>query len=111
MLIVDLFDQYLFTKQSQKLSQVVHEYKQLWVVVQKTDENGSIVSSAGCSCMAGYFETCNHIIAIMYKIEYAHTKGWCNLVFTEALGRWNRKEVEAKRITDLLVTKKLGSRQ
>ena len=52
-------------------------------------------------------------IATLYKIEYAHTKGWCNLACTETACQWNkgtRKEVETKHITDLFVRKKLGSK-
>ena len=64
-------------------SQAVHEYKQLCIVVKKIDESGSNILSAWCSCMAGSFETCNHVIATLYKIEYAHRKGLCNLACTE----------------------------
>ena len=52
-------------------------------------------------------------MATLYKIELAHTKGWCNLACTETACQWNkgtRKEVEPKPITDLFVRKKLGSK-
>ena len=65
----------MFLYSEARASQAVHEHKQLWIVVKKIDENGSNILSAWCSCMAGSFETCNHVIAILYKIEYAHTKG------------------------------------
>ena len=63
--------------------------------------------------MAGSFETCNHVVATLYKIEYAHTKGWCNLACTETSCQWNkgtRKEVEPKLMTDLFVRNKLRSK-
>ena len=30
-------------------------------------------------------ETCNHVIATLYKNEYAYTKGWCNLACAETV--------------------------
>lgn len=63
--------------------------------------------------MAGSFETCNHVIATQYKSEYSLTKRWCNLPCTNTACQCNkgtRKEVEPKRITELFVRKKLGSK-
>ena len=61
----------------------IHEQKQLWIVVKKIDENRSNTLSVWCSCMAGSFETWNHVIATLYKIEYAHKNGWRDLVRTD----------------------------
>ena len=70
--------------------QAVHKQKQLRIAVKKIDENWSNILSAWCSCMAGSFETRNHVIATLCKIEYAHTKGWCNLACTETACQWNK---------------------
>ena len=102
----------LFLYSEVRASQAVHKHRQLWIIVKKT-ENGSNILSAWCSCMVGSFETCNHVIATLYKIEYTHTKGWCNLACNKTAYQWNkgtRKEVEPKHITNLFVRKKLGSK-
>ena len=62
--------------------------------------------------MAGAYETCNHVIACLYKVDYANTKGFCNPSCTEQVCGWNQgteKEVVPKRIADLLVRKRLAS--
>ena len=62
--------------------------------------------------MAGAYEACNHIIATLYKIEYANSKGWCSSACTEVACRWNRstgKEIEPTRIMDIFVRKRLSS--
>ena len=77
---------------------------------KKIDEKRSNIISAWCSCMAGANRTCNHVIAILYKLEYANSKGYCNSACTETACQWNQgthKKVKPKRITDLSVRKKL----
>ena len=103
----------MFLYREVRTFQAVHEHSQLWIFLKKIDENGGKVLSVWCSCMAGSFETYNHVIAALYKIEHAHTKRWCNFACSESACQWNkgtRKEVEPKRITDLFVRKKLGSK-
>ena len=61
--------------------------------------------------MAGANRTGNHVIATLYKLEYANSKGWCNPACTETTCQWNQrthKEVKPKHITDLSVRKNLG---
>ena len=55
--------------------QSVNEKKELWVVIDKKSVE---VCLAWCSCMAGASACCNHIIAALYKIDYAQTRGYCN---------------------------------
>ena len=62
--------------------------------------------------MAGAYETCNHLIACLYKVDYANTKGFCNPSCTEqacADNQDTKKEVVPKRIAELFVRKKLSS--
>ena len=62
--------------------------------------------------MAGANRTCNHVIATLYKLEYANSKGWYNPACTKTACQWNQrthKEVKLKRITNLSVHKKLGT--
>ena len=52
-------------------------------------------------CMNGAYETCNHVIACLYKFDYENTKGFCNPSCTEEVSAWNqgtKKEVVPKRI-------------
>ena len=93
-------------------SQAIHEQKSLWIIIKKIDEKGSNIISVWCSFMAGANRTCNHVIATLYKLEYANSKGWCNPACTETACQWNQgtyKKVKLKHIADLSVHKKLGS--
>ena len=93
-------------------SQAIHEQKSLWIIIKKIDEKGSNIISVWCSFMAGANRTCNHVIATLYKLEYANSKGWCNPACTETACQWNQgthKKVKLKHIADLSVSKKLGS--
>ena len=59
--------------------------------------------------MAGAKQICNHVIACLYRIEYAHSRGFGNPACTEKACQWNqgtRKDVEPKRITDPVVRKR-----
>ena len=93
-----------------RASQSIHESKNLWIATNRANETGTEILSAWCSCMAGAYEACNHIIATLYKIEYANNKGWCSPACTETACQWNqstKKDIEPKRIKNLIVRKKL----
>jgi len=88
-------------------SQKIHESKQLWIAFDETN-----ILTAWCSCMAGAYETCNQIIATLYKMDYANSKGWCNPACTDQPCQWNKsskKELQPKRIQDLAVRKHLAT--
>ena len=59
-------------------SQTTSDAKFLWITVKRKDENGSQTICAGCSCIAGAYETCNHVITCLCKTDYANTKGLCS---------------------------------
>ena len=95
-----------------RASQNVNEYKSLWIAIQCESSSKVEILSAWCSCMAGAYEACNHIIVTLYKIEYANSKGWCSPACTEVACRWNRstrKDIEPTRIMDIFVRKRLRS--
>ena len=50
---------------SQKIKRIPHK---IWVCVNKT--NGT-VESAYCTCFAGLGSTCNHVAAVLFKVEHA----------------------------------------
>ena len=61
---------------------------------------------------AGAYEAFSHIIATLYKIEYANSKGWCSPACTEVACHWNRstrKDIEPTCIMDSFVRKRLRS--
>ena len=88
-------------------SQKINEIRKLWIAFSNND-----IVSAWCSCMAGAFEVCNHVIATLYKMEYANNKGWCNPTCTEQACVWNkssRKDINPCLITDLVVRKRIAN--
>ena len=63
-------------------------------------------------CTAGASACCNHIIAALYKIDYAQTRGYCNPACTSVPCGWNKstkREIEGKRVSQICVCKKLCS--
>ena len=92
-----------------RASMSTHNDKELWIVVKPT---GKIVT-AWCSCMAGASRCCNHIIATLYKIEYANSNSFCSPSCTSMPCGWNqstKKVIEPKRISEILVWKKIRTK-
>ena len=68
-------------------------------------ENNSILTT-WCTCVAGTSLCCNHILAVLYKITFAHKQGYSNPACTSLPQGWNKgthKQVEPKRICDLFI--------
>ena len=75
----------------------IHDDKELWIVVKPI---GKIVT-AWCLCMAGASRCCNHIIATLYKVEYANSNSFYSPSCISMPCGWNRstkKVIEPKRI-------------
>eukprot|EP00795_Rhopilema_esculentum_P011011 gene11011-19856_t len=53
-----------------RAAMAVHESKELWIGIK----DDTIVTT-WCSCMAGSSACCNHVIATLYKVEYAINHG------------------------------------
>ena len=88
-----------------RASMSIHDDKELLIVVKPT---GKTVI-AWCSCMAGTSRCCNHIIATLYKVEYANSNSFCSPSCTSMPCGWNqstRKVTEPKRISEIAVRKK-----
>ena len=45
---------------------------------------------AHCSCTAGFGECCNHVVAILYKIEFANTHQLIDPACTSQACAWNK---------------------
>ena len=64
--------------------------------------------TAWCSCTAGYGQTCNHIIAVLYKVEHAIASDYHKPACTEISSKWNdqtQKQVMPKKIKDMDIRK------
>ena len=82
----------------------------LWILTQK--EPLKILTS-WCSCMAGISQSCNYVIAVLYKIDYALQKGLLNPSCTSTSCCWNKStkcDKEPKKIKDIVIWKKIRSR-
>lgn len=89
------------SRPSQKINNVPHK---IWVCVNKTT---GTIESAYCTCFAGLGSTCNHVAALLFKVEHAWKNGLTLEVSpTSKECQWNnygakRKVVEPKRINDM----------
>ena len=57
-----------------------------------------------CTCIAGTSATCNHMIAVLHKVDYAVQNEYNNPACTSIPCGWNqstRKDVEPSKIIDL----------
>ena len=81
---------------SQRINDLKH---QLWILF---NINGSVITGF-CSCTAGHSKCCNHIAAVLYKIEYANEKGLTNPACTDESCQWNSsaKEICPMKIKDM----------
>ena len=62
--------------------------------------------------MAGASRCCNHVIVVLYKVEYANTNNFFSPACTSIPCGWNkstRKIIELKRISEIAVQKKMRS--
>ena len=74
--------------------------RRVWVCVKP---DGEIVCT-WCSCTAGFSQTCNHVIAVAYKVEFAITKDYHNPSSTSMSCKWNeagRKDIRPLKIKDM----------
>ena len=87
----------------------IHNSKELWICVEGTGR----IRTAWCSCMAGTSACCNHIIATLYKVEYAHREGYIDPSCTSIPCGWNagtKKEVSGRKIQDLVLRKRIRTK-
>ena len=76
-----------------------------WILVQKDPLH---ILTCWCSCIAGISESCNRVIAIMYKINYAYQKGYLDKAGTDIPCNWNqdtKKDVQPKTVCDIKLAK------
>ena len=82
--------------------------RSVWLCAKKDGE----ILTAWCDCTAGYSQTCNHIIAACYKIEYAITNELNKTASTSKACEWNksgRKDVQPSKVKDMDLRGSRGS--
>lgn len=81
---------------SQRIREKQH---QLWILF---NSDGSIVT-AFCTCTAGQSKFCNHIAAVLYKIEFANQRGLNSPACTDESCVWNAsaKEIGPMKVKDM----------
>ena len=92
---------------SQNVSSAEHI---VWILA---DASGNIIT-AYCSCTAGLSQCCNHVIAVLYKIEYAVSQGFTRPTCTETKSKFNdrsTKIVKGCRVDDLIIEKHMAEKK
>ena len=78
----------------------------VWILCDIPKKGECEILTTWCTCVAGSSLCCNHIIALMYKLNYAYKKGYVNPACTSIPQGWNkgtRREVTPKRISELFI--------
>jgi hypothetical protein len=60
----------------------------VWCIIKKENPGGEIIS-AYCSCTAGLLGSCNHVIAMLFRVEAAVSSGITKPTCTSKLCEWN----------------------
>ena len=87
--------------QSNTKPKVRDEAHDVWVGIRKSC---SEICVAWFSCTAGHSQSCNHVMALLYKVEHAVTQGYTDPSCTSGPCMWNnqtQREAQPKKIKDL----------
>ncbi|CAC5412802.1 unnamed protein product [Mytilus coruscus] len=89
---------------SQRINDVPHT---TWVLVEKASGE---IQTAYCTCFAGLGETCNHMAAILFKVDYAGQWGANNKSCTSKPCVWKspstkKSIVQPKKLSELKIMK------
>ena len=87
-------------------SMSIHKKKEVWVVA---NPDGMIIP-AWCFCMTRASRCCNHVSALLYKVEYANANNFCSPACTSIPYGWNKsttKIIEPKMISEIAVQRKM----
>ena len=102
--------QYCFIKAkctpSQRINDVPHD---VWVLLNKFSGD---IKSGYCTCFAGLGQSCNHVAALLFKINHAWETGLSQVSVTSKLSTWNRskKVIESIKVKDMHVVKPKAER-
>ena len=79
------------------------DYHKVWVCVKKSSSAFAIVTS-WCTCIAGSAEACNHVIALLYKVNHAYHQNFISPACTSIPQGWNKgtkKEIQPSKVADV----------
>ncbi|XP_054760455.2 uncharacterized protein LOC129266641 [Lytechinus pictus] len=110
---IDNKTNYCFLKTKCKPSQRVRDVPwNVWVAANK--KTGEVLS-AFCECFAGYSTTCNHVAALLFKVDFAWRNGLTNPSCTSRECTWSafagKQSVEPDRVSEMTWSKPKFSRQ
>ncbi len=94
----------------QKLNDDPHK---VWICIERTGKDSRIVMS-WCTCTAGTAEACNHVIALLYKVNYAFNKDFISPACTSIPQGWNKgtkREVTPTQLRNLTFRKDKKTRK
>lgn len=95
---------------SQKIRDDPHK---VWVCLEGTKSDCKIVTS-WCTCTAGTAEVCNHVIALLYKVNFAYKKAYISPACTSVPQGWNKgtkRDVVPNQIKNLVFRKDKKTRE
>ena len=78
--------------------------REAWVLCSKSGD----VLCGYCTCTAGFAECCNHVVAILYKVEFAYSKGIIDPACTDVACSWKvstQRDVQFMKIKDIQIKK------
>ena len=74
--------------------------REIWIAAKASGQT----LTAWCSCTAGYGQTCNHVISVLYKVEFAISNEYNEPSCTEKSSKWNDqtyRQVQPKKIKEM----------
>ena len=80
---------HVFLYFSVKASQAITDVKEVQIAIHKKSQTENQNVCVWCQFMTDAYETCNHVIAGLYKVDYANMKGLYNPTCTEQVCAWN----------------------
>ena len=95
---------------SQRIRDDPHE---VWICTEGPKKDCKILTS-WCTCTAGTGEACNHVIAVLYKVNYAFKKNYISPACTSVPQGWNkgtRRDVTPCKVNDLTFRKDKKTRK
>ena len=87
-------------------TKVTDDPHKAWILIEILKKGECEILTTWCTCVAGSSLWCNHIITLMYKLNYAYKKGFNNPLCTslpEGRKKGTRKEVTPKRISEFFI--------
>ena len=91
LLVKSVEEERIIIRASVTPSQRLNDDKYQLRIVFKSD--GSVITGL-CTCTAGQSKCCNHIAAVLYKLNNANEKGYTNPACTDEICNWNSSSKE-----------------